>query len=562
MIGAVADPSVSWESRLAAAEARIEEVAAGQAAAVAANERLASVNERLRQVVEDMAARHEAELGAVRSERDRARARVAELELEVAELRRRVGMDSTNSSVPPSKEPIGAREKRRAERRAGSERVRSKEKKPGGQPGHPGTGLRRESEPDRSLPADPPVECSSCGEGLAGAEVLAGGWAQVWDLLDPVLEKVEWVLPRRRCACCWKVTTAGVPGVRHAAAGSVSYGPRLHAVAVLLASEGNMPVERAAMVIDALLGVPVSSGFVARANARLAADLDAAGFDEAMKAALRAEPVLCGDESPVNVVRRDLDEATGTVLSGTPHLLVVRTPTPGLVWYAAISSRSSEAIHTTGILAGWHGFFTRDDYAGWHQYDPALAGTQLCCAHLIRSLRAVLTLTPGAQKWAGRLIDLLREANSLVVAARAAGKNRLDQKTIDELRARYDRDVHIGELANMSRAWTDGRNHPGFVLARRLAAKADQVWLFTTNFKIPWTNNPSEQAIRLPKRHQAVSGYWHTPTTLAAYLRVRSYLVSARDHGLKAIDAIRLALAGKPWTPVPGTTSPTPTLAA
>ncbi|SNQ50410.1 transposase [Frankia canadensis] len=563
MIRAVAESSASsWESRLAAAETRIEELAAGQAASVAANERLASVNERLRRVVEDSAARHEVELGAVRAERDRAVRRVEELELELAELRRRLSMDSTNSSVPPSKEPIGAREKRKAERRASSERVRSKETKPGGQPGHPGSGLSREAEPDRSLSADPPSECASCQADLSDAMVLADGWAQVWDLLEPVLEKVEWVLPRRRCACCRKVTTAAVAGVRHAAAGGVAYGPRLHGAAVLLASEANVPVERAATVIDALLGVPVSAGFVARANERLAGDLQAAGFDEAMKAALRGEPVLCGDESPVNVLRKDLDEATGAVLSGTPHLLVVRTPTPGLVWYAAISSRSSEAIDTTGVLTGWHGLFTRDDYAGWHQYDPTLAGVQLCCAHLIRSLRAVLTLAPKVQKWAGRLIDLLREAGHLVAAARAAGRNRLDQKTIDALRTRYDADVRIGELTNMSRPWTDEKNHPGLVLARRLAAKADQVWLFTTNFAIPWTNNPSEQAIRLPKRHQAVSGYWHTPATLAAYLRVRSYLVSARDHGLTAIDAIRLALAGTPWLPTPRTARPTHTLAA
>ena len=187
---------------------------------------------------------------------------------------------------------------------------------------------------------------------------------------------------------------------------------------------------------------------------------------------------------------------------------------------------------------------------------------QLCCQHLIRALRAVLTLAPTVQKWAGRLIDLLREAGSLVVAARGAGRTRLDQKVIDRLRARYDRDVEVGRLTNMSRLWTDEKNHPGLVLAHRLAAKADQIWLFTTDFRIPWTNNPSEQAIRLPKRHQAVSGYWHTPTTLAAYLRVRSYLVSARDHGLRAIDAIRLALAGRPWMPVPRAASPAHALAA
>jgi len=115
-----------------------------------------------------------------------------------------------------------------------------------------------------------------------------------------------------------------------------------------------------------------------------------------MRTALRAEPVLFGVELPVNLLRRDLDEVTGTVLSaGTPHLLVIRTPGPGLVWYGAIHSRSSEAIAATEVLDGWSGYFTRDDDAGWHQYDPTLADVQLCCAHLIRALRAVLLLAPN-----------------------------------------------------------------------------------------------------------------------------------------------------------------------
>jgi len=72
----------------------------------------------------------------------------------------------------------------------------------------------------------------------------------------------------------------------------------------------------------------------------------------------------------------------------------------------------------------------------------------------------VLTLTPGAQKWAGRLIDLLREANSLVIAARAAGKTRLDQATIDRLRARYNADVRIESGMARLRAAAARENDP------------------------------------------------------------------------------------------------------
>ena len=49
----------------------------------------------------------------------------------------------------------------------------------------------------------------------------------------------------------------------------------------------------------------------------------------------------------------------------------------------------------------------------------------------------------------------------------------------------------------------------------------------------------------------AVSGYWHSPATLARYCRVRSYLVTSRNHGIRPIDAIHAALAGRPWLPAP-----------
>jgi transposase len=111
--------------------------------------------------------------------------------------------------------------------------------------------------------------------------------------------------------------------------------------------------------------------------------------------------------------------------------------------------------------------------------------------------------------------------------------------------------VAWGQTTNRLRDWDDGKNHPGYVLARRLKAKADQIWLFTSNFAVPWTNNASEQAIKGPKRHQAVSGYWHTLTTLARYCRVRSYLATSRNHGMRPIDAIHAALAGRPWLPAP-----------
>jgi hypothetical protein len=79
-------------------------------------------------------------------------------------------MDSSDSGTPPSREPIGAKEKRRAgRRRQESERERRKDRKPGGQPGHPGRGLSRDPDPGERKSADPPAQCRRCGTGLDGA---------------------------------------------------------------------------------------------------------------------------------------------------------------------------------------------------------------------------------------------------------------------------------------------------------------------------------------------------------------------------------------------------------
>ncbi|MFI5063114.1 MAG: transposase [Streptosporangiales bacterium] len=266
---------------------------------------------RLRAVVEAK----DAEAVMLRVELAASRDRERRLELRVAELERRLRMDSSDSGTPPSKEPIGAKERRRAERRARdvSERERRKDRRPGGQPGHPGKGPLREPDPDERKDAGPPAECRRCGAGLDGAARAGSSWAQVQDVRIS-REVIEWVLPQLACPCCGTVTTAEPPA--GAQAGSVCYGPVLNAAAILLAAYGNVPPERAARLIGMLLRMPVSAGFVDKASARLDGRLQDGGFDDAMRAALAHEPVLAADETPVSVLTPDTDPGTGEVVPG------------------------------------------------------------------------------------------------------------------------------------------------------------------------------------------------------------------------------------------------------
>jgi hypothetical protein len=344
-------------------------------------------------------------------------------------------------------------------------------------------------------------------------------------------------------------------------AGAVCYGPVLNAAAVLLACYGNVPPERAAQVMGMLLGVPVSAGWVDKAAARTSAQLGKAGFDEALIAALAAETVLAADETPVNVLDKavpqpaareedetDPEEKDGKAAAGAPHVLIVRTPDGRLTFLQAIASRRKADV-AAGIPAAFTGPLITDGYTGYQHLLSRLAGIQQCCQHVIRRARAVTKLGPGGlQSWAGDIITILREAHEAVEDARARGSTALDQQALEDLRERYDQAVSTGIIHNRLRDWHEG-NHPGYALGRWLRDYKEQVFLFTRDFNVAWTNNVSERGAKAAKRHQAVSGYWHSLATLTRWCRIRSYLDTAAAHGITALDAISSALAGKPWLP-------------
>jgi transposase len=510
----------------------------------AKDEQIASLTASLETAV----SRLNAAAGEIRAAKERER----RLELRVAELERRLSMDSTDSGTPSSKERIGAKEARRA--RQQSERERRKDRKRGGQPGHQGKGPERDPDPDDTQTAEPPAECRSCHASLGGAGAVEPRWAQVIDAV--IARKVtEVLLPGLPCPGCGTVTFAEPPPGLHA--GAVSYGPVLNAAAVLLSCRGNVPAERSAQLIGMLLGTEVSAGWVDKAVARVNAQLGAAGFDEAMIAALAAEDVLAADETPVNVLDRtpvpapgeaDPEEKDGKAAAGAPHVLIIKTPDGRLTSLLALASRRKDSVGA-GIPAAFTGHLMTDGYAAYQHLLSRIAGIQQCCQHIIRRARGVQKLGPGGvQNWAGDVITILGQAHRAVEDARARGSTALDPQALGDLRERYDTAVTSGIIHNRLRDW-DAGNHPGYALACWLRDYKEQVFLFTRDLSVDWTNNVSERGAKAAKRHQAVSGYWHSLTTLARWCRLRSYLDSAAAHGVTALDAVRGAIEGKPWLP-------------
>ncbi|WP_060577510.1 MULTISPECIES: DUF6444 domain-containing protein [unclassified Pseudonocardia] len=172
---------------------------------------------------------------------------IEELRGEVAELKRRLGRNSGNSSQPPSADAPTASPSRMARRRSG--------RKPGKQPGAGGSALFQTSDPDEVVDHVPDA-CSGCGTELAGANVAGMVRRQVHDIptIRPVV--VEHRLHQKRCGCGATTTAAAPAGVGAAAV----YGPNLRALAVYLLVFQHVPVARTAQLIADVTGARPSTG--------------------------------------------------------------------------------------------------------------------------------------------------------------------------------------------------------------------------------------------------------------------------------------------------------------
>ena len=314
-----------------------------------------------------------------------------------------------------------------------------------------------------------------------------------------VIRKVtEWLLPGLECPCCGTVTFAEPPPGAHA--GSVSYGPVLNAAAVLLTVYGNVPPERAAQVMAMLLGVPVSPGWVDKASARLAAQLARPGSMTAMLAALAGQDVLAADETPVNVLDKNAPAAASRrreeqdpeekekAAAGAPHVLIVRTPDGRLTLLQALGSRRKGDV-AAGIPAAFTGL---PDDRRLHRLPAS--------SHPAGRHPAVLPAhnqpMPGSHQARPRRPAVLGRRDHRHPARGAPGRRRRPcprqhrpgAELLDKLRERYDDAVAFGITHNRLRDWHEG-NHPGYALGCWLREYKEQVFLFTRDFAVDWTND-------------------------------------------------------------------------
>jgi transposase len=440
-------------------------------------------------------------------------------------LERRAGKDSSTSSKPPSSDSPS----KKKEPRDRSLRERGK-RRPGKQPGEPGTTMKLVDDPDHRF-WHPPAGCRECGTDLSRQEVFAQRRHQVTDVKPaPAPEVTEHVAQSKLCPCCGTVTEGELPAHVRARA---SFGPETHAQAANLTCGNYVPCGRSAALMAELAGIGVSLGWVAGVRAKAAALVESSGFLDLVKELLRQAEAVHADETPAR--------AAGGMRY--VHLACTRFLT-----HMHTGDRSAAAVDSGGVLPGYQGILVRDGYhGGYGHLTDALHAW--CGAHLLRDLKDLYGFEPAQQDWARQMAGLLTGARDAARDARADGKKVLDLDVLGSLVDRYRAAAASGLAGNLYRRTATAKDARR--IARRFLKHEDMILRFITRPDLDiFTNNEAERTIRPVKVQQrSAGGCWRTLDGLADFAVVQSYLSTATKWGIPKIDALRSLFNRNPWMP-------------
>lgn len=436
---------------------------------------------------------------------------IAGLTAEVADLRARLGMDSSNSSKPPSSDGLG-RERRST---PGS----GKRGKPRGAPG---ATKMLVDDPDERVPCRPD-DCGTCAGDLAGASVFARQRRQVIEIPVPVRPHVtEYLVESLLCDQCGQVTSGDAPdGVN----GRLQYGPGAKARMVYLRGAQYLPFGRATHALDVLCGMRVAPATILTAVREAVARLGP--FIDRVRLLLRAQAVIGADETPA------------WVDGGWKYVHVACTD---LLTLLHAGSRSKTDIDAGGVLSGFTGVLVRDGYAGYDHITTAQHAE--CGAHLLRALKGVHEADPAAQEWAEAMANTLLIAKKWMAEAAVAG-----QRGLDEAQVRFIRSAYAGALASGREANERHPSSKAAKLVRRFTRDADDILRFTTDTAIWFSNNQSERDLRPTKLQLKISATWRSLQGLADFATLRSYLSTATKHGEDLLDVLTTLFTTGPWLP-------------
>lgn len=377
------------------------------------------------------------------------------LKKENASLKERLGLNSTNSSIPPSKD---WKKSKKVEE--------TKSKKPsGGKVGHEGhfRMLLDVSKVDQVESVPLPEKCP-CGGALWVEEEYARH--QVYELPEIRCHVTEYQLQKGCCASCGKKHIAKLP--EQVSTGIM--GVKLRALAYQMVSEYGLSRRELQRFLATHLGFSISSGLIYKNEAHFVEELQPV-IDHFLKQLQEAEV-------------KNLDETGHRHQCQNHYSWIIANDEVTVIRIE--KSRGRKVMYV--LLGGKKGVVVSDRYVAYEALDPG--NRQVCWAHLSRDFNRFSMSTDPVISTIGKR---LKEQQEALFSQRDAFKKKLItnsewRESTEEISNKVEMLLVIGSLTDPSLRLS------GF--CKKLLKYFDALWTFTLREDVPPTNNLAERGLR------------------------------------------------------------------
>ena len=422
--------------------------------------------------------------------------RLALLENRLTDLENRLKLNSTNSSKPPSSDPIGMKRKPPAPPSG---------KKRGGQPGH--RKAQRDLVPPEKVRETihcKPTACRRCGQELSGIDPTPL-IHQVAELpkIEPIVD--EYRLHRLTCPACRAKTCGALP----AGVPTGCFGPYLQAVFAMFAGVYRLSKRLIRQVAADLFTLSISTGMIPKLERRSAATLEAP-YNELAIAVHHAQATNIDETSWRENRRKAWLWATVTRLF---TVFTIAKNRSGEVAKALLGSKDDQVV-------GSDRFSAYEWIMAWWR--------QICWAHLRRDFQAMIDRGGDGEKTGRRLLSL---SNRLFRHWHRVRDGTLEWSSFQEQMSRLRREV--------KQALQEGSRCPCAKTAAtcfEILKVEEGLWTFARVKGVEPTNNAVERALRHAVIWRRISGGTDSEGGSRFVERMLTIVATCRQQGRNVLD--------------------------
>jgi len=409
--------------------------------------------------------------------------------------------NSSNSSQPPSRDHKRSLPTDRRKRRHGP---------PAGHARHE---RRFVAQADHLVEVKAEI-CSGCHADLRAEEGVLRDVNQITELPPAKAEVIEVRQYEVRCPECGKTQMGEPPAGLEM---ERTFGTRLEATVVYYRQEQHMSYQRTQAALLNLHGVEISQGGIDKIMQR--AGNKALQEVEPIQERLRQSAVIHCDETGSRVDGQNWWEWVFCSLTAVLHVIRFNRSAD------VIRDVMGEAQAEVWVSDAWNG-----------QLKAPAQQRQLCLAHQLRNLQAVVDLYPSAF-WPRAMQALLRYTIHL--------HHQREPMLLTQFQAQVDRVERLCDWL-IERPLTQPTARR---LQRRYQKHQDSLFVCLHRTDVSPTNNVSERALRPSVIHRKVIGCFRSSWGAHAYAALASVIDTAELSGVQAFDAIQ-SLLGLPSLPL------------